>query len=686
MFIMLPVAVFWCLLVSTRSFVSGHIENNLEDATVEIRPEEVLEHSTRREGVEEVLRTAGVLDYLLELLEDKRAGADIESNSDDSVGVSEERDPRENSATVSAGGNYEEPKHSRVGTNGDVGFEVPVPEAERYAGQTQAAPADSTETFEADPTPAMQNAARTWQSLDDTVITEATNLVFEALYKHKPSRKAQDADPSALPPPPSGLCVRSCGVPNLAGWYELNGTFGGAPAFSRERPGTMGHTVQIIRYGHKSGAKYWYLSDLKNRSLIEDDEDFWRTTEPSHSSLPPIGTPEAWTTLSTAVWSGSDLLFSTESDRASCEAATFETRTVAMWAAAIPVLEALLEHDYLLTPLVILTMISTINFVRLARLPALGRWLYMLGARAGLTGWRGTVAGLAALLLAQHVQRIDWATNVAVAVDALISVWALPLWLNLGHLAATSAFHGARWLLLGPLTPEEEAGQWALFYEEGSGMLTLIGCVGLWLPDDSMLAFITLFFLAAIAFFSLVASIAVNRMQQLLGGGATANAATGGRANEAGLTRLHQRFFRGLGHPSQMMAHCRLFGSLFLGQATVVGLMLVMMRLAVPEGLTDFQLAIWRFKILLLFVRASKKSVRGLVHYAIIAYGNVPRSHLWHVMVAKSLSLATDAVECAGVGLLFGLNLCSGLLSVSTSDFIYAMVIFRLLSFHLPFS
>jgi len=676
---MLPTAVLFGLLACTRSFASVHIENDLEDTTVEIRPEEVLEHSSKRRSAEEVLRTAGVLDYLLELLEDEDVGADVDDDSDTSGGEKEERDAGANYATVSGGDIYERLKQSRVHRRGDAGYSVPVTESEDDTGQPQALPEDIAEPSEADPAPAVQNAARNWQSLDDTVLTEATNLVFEALYKRKP-RRALDADPPPLPPPPAGLCVRSCGVPSLAGWYELNGTFGGAPAFSRERPGTMGHTVQIIRYGHKSGAKYWYMSDLKNRGVIDDDEDFWRTSEPSHSSLPPVGTPEAWTTLSTTVWSGSELSFSAESDRARCEAATFETPSVALWAAAIPMLEALLEHDHLLAPLVILIMVATVNFVRLARLPALGQWLFALGARVGLTGWRGTVIGLAALLLAQHVHRLDWATNVSIAVDALISIWALPLWLNLGRLAVIGAFCGLRWLLLGPLTAEEEAGQWALFYEEGSGMLTLIGSVGLWLPDDSLLAVTTILFLGAVAFLSLVASIAVNRMQQMLAGRAATNTAVGAaRANEDGSSRMYRRFFAGVGHPSQMMAHCRLLGSLLLGQATVVGLMLVMMSVAAPEGLTVFQSVIWRFKILLLFTRASKKSVRGLVHYAILIYGNVHRSHLWNVMVAKTMSLATDAAECAGVGLLFGVNLCSGSLSVSISDFVYAMVKFHFL-------
>jgi hypothetical protein len=245
-----------------------------------------------------------------------------------------------------------------------------------------------------------------------------------------------------------------------------------------------------------------------------------------------------------------------------------------------------------------------------------------------------------------------------------VSVWALPLWLNLGRLAATAAFRGARWLLLGPLTPEEEAGQWALFCEEGVGMMTLIGCIGLWLPDDSPLAVAVLLLLITLAFLALVATVAQHRMQRLLAGGAAAAGGNGGN----GLIGFPRACW-------QVVAHGRLLGSLLLVQAAVVALLVATLLVASPAGESRLEVALWRFKVLLLFGRAGKKSLQGLAHYAAFAWATrLPRSPLWHAMVAKSASLATDAVEGAGVGLLFAFNLGTGQLSMSISDFIYAMV------------
>ena len=144
--------------------------------------------------------------------------------------------------------------------------------------------------------------------MDAVNATEPSSASVAASADEETDKISIDAKEDAALP--MGLCVTSAGLPELTGFYGVSqkGVYwGGAPTFrklhaekhedDKQDSGDVTFTT-FVRYKHKSGNYYWYLSDLKDPNVLEDDEDFWRTIESCNDCMTPPADSSKWLAVS----------------------------------------------------------------------------------------------------------------------------------------------------------------------------------------------------------------------------------------------------------------------------------------------------------------------------------------------------------------------------------------------------
>ena len=385
---------------------------------------------------------------------------------------------------------------------------------------------------------------------------------------------------------PTGICVKAQGV---GGWYPRTGTFNGAAMFSRELEGET--KLNLVRYSHKNNKDYWYLSDIRNRSEPGDDVDYWRTAAACDGCrLPPMAS-SAWTPLALdrGLFQQPALQLTVGQGESSCHHAGGAAEEVEAGDGIILlVIEILAENDVLLLLVTASAIMLITKILRAVRLSQALSYLATCAARTGLTGVAATCAALLMLLLFEHVHRLDWATNVDIALNALVSPLALPVWANLVRLAVHRSFCALRWLALGPLRPEEEGAQLNLFYQECSTLVALVGAM-FWAGADDLIFASLVVATTGLSALALLSGLALKRLQWMLAHHSTTSATPAG-----------QEMFRGV-------AHARLFAcfTLVAVAVTCIGLW------SIPSGVNR---PVDLLKCPLLFARAAKSAVIGILY------------------------------------------------------------------------